>query len=147
MDVKRFMDKDLHQLETIIKDLSENITKWDTDKVYQQTMQMFGCFSRRFWLEDELLSKVTPSAEAKPTIDAFLKRRRGLRESLEGALKLHVDEPEFRTEVGAILKRVAEHAKYREQEFYPQFVDKLSPAESASLSEKLEDSLVTGSAK
>ncbi len=35
------MDKDLHHLESMVKDLSANITHWDTDKVFEKAKEMF----------------------------------------------------------------------------------------------------------
>lgn len=144
MDVKKFMDKDLHHVESIVKELSENVTRWDTDKVFEQACVMFDLFSRRFALEDAILTKLKPCNDLQAGIKTFLKRRLEFREILESVFELHPDEPDFRKNIGKVLDGVHKHMAYREGEFYPQVINKLAPADLESLGEALEDGLVKG---
>ena len=144
MDMKAYMDKDLHHLESGVKDLSTNITHWDTDKVFQKAKEMFDAFSRRFQLEDYLLCKITPNAQLCPGIEKFLKRRRELRAVLENILTLHADEPEFRKEISDVIAMIEKHIRYREIEFYPQVIDHLPAADLTRMEKALEARVQAG---
>jgi hypothetical protein len=144
MDMKQYMDKDLHHLESGVKDLSANITHWDTDKVFQKAKEMFDAFSHRFHLEDYLLCKITPNAQLCPGIEKFLKRRMELRAVLEDILTLHADEPDFREEIGLVIAMVERHIRYREIEFYPQVIDRLPAADLERMEKALAERVQVG---
>ncbi len=143
MEMKQYMDKDLHHLESGVKDLSANITHWDSDKVFEKAKEMFDAFSRRFALEDYLLCKITPNAQLCPGIEKFLKRRRDLREVLENILTLHADEPDFRKEISHVIAMVEKHIKYRESEFYPHVIDRLPASDLERMEKALDERLQT----
>lgn len=103
-------------------------------------------FWRRFALEDFILCKLKLKADLKPAIERFLKKRREFREILEDILNLHVDEPDFRNEIGNLLDKVRKHMSYRENEFYPQVINPLSESDAKGISEALEDGLVLSAA-
>ena len=145
MDIKEFMDKDLQFIDSIVHELSENITRWDTDKVFEKAKEMFDAFSRRFALEDCLLCQIVPNVDIRPGIKTFLKRRLEFREKLEDILNLHVDEPDFREAISSVLESVHKHMKYREEEFYPQVINRLSAADLERMSQVLEKKLIQGS--
>ena len=144
MDMKQYMDKDLHHLESTVKELSANISSWDTDKVFQKAREMFDAFSRRFSLEDYLLCKIKPNKELCPGIEKFLKRRRELRTALENILLLHADEPDFRKEIQHIFEIVERHIKYRESEFYPHVINRLPAADLERMTKALEERVHAG---
>lgn len=141
MNMKQYMDKDLHHLENVVKELAENVTRWDSDKVFEKAKEMFDAFSRRFSLEDFLLHQITVTTQLRPGIRKFLKRRRELRAILEDVLLLHVDEPDFRKDLGQVTEFVQKHIKYREEEFYPEVINRLPEADRACLAKSLEKRL------
>lgn len=141
MDMKQYMDKDLHHLERMIKELLDNITRWDSDRDFEKAKELFDAFSRRFNLEDYLLCKITPNISLRPGMEKFLKRRREIRAILENILLLHADEPDFRKEVSHVLEFVQKHIKYRENEFYPEVINRLSEADRDRMTKALESRL------
>ena len=144
MDIKEFMDKDLQFIKDVVQELSDNITTWDTDKVFEKAKEMFDLFSCRFSLEDSLLCQMTCSTDVKLGIKNFLKRRREFRERLEDILELHADDPEFRKAISSVLETVRKHMKYREEEFYPQVIDRLPATDLERMSQALKKKIDSG---
>jgi len=142
MDIKAYMNSDLKFIDGLVRELEENTTTWSTDKVLEKSGEMFDAFYRRFGLEDFLLKHVKPTAEMLPSLKKFLKVRNHFRETLENILMLHVDEPDFLTEIRHIHKSIVKHMIYLKTEFDPSFFDQLSSDQMAKLSADLEKKIM-----
>jgi hypothetical protein len=107
----------------------------------QRASEMFEAFSRRFSLEDFLLSKIEGRKSSTDVLKTFLSRRRKVRDRLEDMLMLHVSEPDFLNEIRGILNECELHVQFLRDNFYPEFVDKLTPDQEQYVATALEDRL------
>jgi hypothetical protein len=137
MNVKNYMNEDLKFIDDLVIELNANISKWDSDKVLEKAGDMFDAFHKRFALEDFILRRVKRSVDMQKNMKTFLKIRGSFRENLENILMLHVDEPDFKTEIGKVHDEVAKHVVYLKTEFEPNFMDQISSDDMAHLSADL----------
>ncbi len=141
MDIKAYMEDDLNFIDGLVSELEANIAKWPSEKVLDRSSEMFDAFYRRFALEDFLLRHIKPSAEMQAPLKKFLGIRGEFRANLENILMLHVDEPDFLTEIGRVHKAVTKHMSYLKEDFDPNFFDKVAPEQMAKMSADLEKKL------
>lgn len=88
-----------------------------------------------------MLSKIENRDSKGEVLKTFLARRRKVRDRLEDMLMLHVSEPDFLAEIKHILKECELHIQFLRENFYPEFLDKLTPDEWQYMSTALEDRL------
>lgn len=141
MDVKDYMQRDFELLEKHVADVAKAYEHRDPGVTMQRASEMFEAFSRRFSLEDFLLSKIEGRQSNGEVLKTFLARRRKVRERLEDMLMLHVSEPDFLAEIHRILKECELHMQFLRDNFYPEFLDKLTPDEWQYMATALEDRL------
>ncbi len=141
MDTIEFMTRDLELLKKRIHDVSSAYEAQDAGLTMTRSKEMFDAFSKRFSLEDFLLSKFTPSEAMRPHLKAFLDKRRSLRERLEDMLMMHVSEPDYIKEVQKLIHAADEHVKFLESTFHPEVIDKISKDDLANMNHALEDRL------
>jgi hypothetical protein len=132
------MMENLNFIDGLVQELEKNTKRWSSDKVLEKSGDMIEAFHKRFSLEDFLLRHVSPSKEMQIALSGFLKLRNKFRENLEDILMLHVDEPDFLTEISKVQKAVVAHLEYLKNDFDPNFFDKIPANELASMSIELE---------
>jgi hypothetical protein len=141
MDVKDYMQRDFELLEKHVSDVAKAYQHQDPGVTMQRASEMFEAFSRRFSLEDFLLSKIEGRKSSTDVLKTFLSRRRKVRDRLEDMLMLHVSEPDFLNEIRGILNECELHVQFLRDNFYPEFVDKLTPDQEQYVATALEDRL------
>ncbi len=141
MNLMEYLDKDFQLLRKHIIDVSNAYDKQDPGVTLEKAKIMFESFSRRFAIEDLLLSKMTPTKEMSGFVRELLQKRKLLREELEGMLMMHVSEPDFESEIKNLIKQSESHVNYLEQEFHPNVIAKLPQSDLVKMSAALEEKL------
>jgi hypothetical protein len=132
------MSEDLRFVESLVDELQEHITRWDSDKVIDKTSAVFESFNRRFLLEDFLILHVQLTEEMRKALKHFLEVRKGFRKALERILSLHVDEVDFRSDISNLHVAIFNYMSYLKTEFEPSFIDQINPAQMSALEAGLE---------
>ena len=141
MNLNEYMDRDFELLRKRVHDVASAYQHQAPGVTMAKSSEMFAAFSRRFAIEDFLLSKFKPTAEMETVIKGMLSKRRKIREKLEDMLMLHVSEPDYMKEIQGLVKSAEEHLKFLTDEFHPHVIEKIDPETAKSMSNALEDRL------
>lgn len=119
MNLFDYFEEEHKVIEESLIELEENYLTWAHERVFVRASKLFDAINRHFEKQESLLlQQITEVPELDDVINACIKDREEMMELMNDLIMDHVDSPDWRVNLGKLLKAVRKHIEFSDRELY-----------------------------
>lgn len=142
MDLFNYFEEEHKYIEEHLAELEQNYEKWPAERVFVRSTKMFDAITKHFDKQETLiLAEIRDYPSMRDTITECLQDRKGILDAIDDLVMDHIDTPEFRANLGKLLKAVRKHISFSDERLYKAMRSNVSEQKISALYDAVKEKM------